>query len=51
MTEMGETGAVIEDENRFPNPDGESQSDTSKLIDDFTQSAGNYPADQYFYRQ
>jgi len=34
----------------FENPDGD-QSDKSKPRLVVTQSAGNYPADQYFYRQ
>ena len=48
---MGETGAAIGLlKIGFQNPDGD-QSDTSKPRLVVTQSAGNYPADQYFYRQ
>lgn len=48
---MGETGAAIGLlKIGFQNPDGD-QSDTSKARLVITQSAGNYPADQYFYRQ
>ena len=48
---MGETGAAIGLlKIGFQNPDGD-QSDTSKPRLVLTQSAGNYPADQYFYRQ
>ena len=48
---MGETGAAIGLlKISFQNPDGD-QSDTSKPRLVVTQSAGNYPADQYFYRQ
>ena len=45
---MGETGAAIGLlKIGFQNPDGD-QSDTSKPRLVVTQSAGNYPADQYF---
>lgn len=48
---VGETGAAVGlFKIGFENPDGD-QSDTSKPRLVVTQSAGNYSADQYFYRQ
>ena len=48
---VGETGAAVGlFKIGFENPDGD-QSDKSKPRLVVTQSAGNYPADQYFYRQ
>ena len=48
---VGETGVAVGlFKIGFENPDGD-QSDKSKPRLVVTQSAGNYPADQYFYRQ
>ena len=48
---VGETGAAVGlFKIGFENPDGD-QSDTRKPRLVITQSAGNYSADQYFYRQ